>query len=86
MNCVALATVKCAPRSPDYPAVRLPRLTTREQQVLSLIADSHRTSEVVKESCYRDDTAKSALDGIVIRLNVRTRAQAVACAMRDGVI
>lgn len=64
----------------------LSRLTRREQQVLSLIADGHPTREVARELSYSERTVKNVLHDIVVKLNVRTRSQAVACAVREGLI
>lgn len=64
----------------------LSRLTRREQQVLSLIAAGHPTREVALELSYSERTVKNVLHDIVIKLNVRTRSQAVACAVREGLI
>jgi DNA-binding NarL/FixJ family response regulator len=64
----------------------LSRLTPREQQVLSMIADGHPTREVATELCYSERTVKNVLHDIVIKLNVRTRSQAVAFAVREGLI
>lgn len=64
----------------------LGRLTDREQQVLSLIADGHPTREVARQLCYSERTVKNVLHDIVTKLNVRTRSQAVACAVREGLI
>ena len=64
----------------------LSRLTRRERRVLSLIADGHPTREVALELSYSERTVKNVLHDIVVKLNVRTRAQAVACAVREGLI
>jgi DNA-binding NarL/FixJ family response regulator len=64
----------------------LSRLSRREQQVLSLIAEGHATREVALELNYSERTVKNVLHDIVIKLNVRTRSQAVACAVREGLI
>jgi DNA-binding NarL/FixJ family response regulator len=64
----------------------LSRLTEREQHVLSLIADGLPTREVAQELCYSERTVKNVLHDIVVKLNVRTRSQAVAFAVREGLI
>lgn len=64
----------------------LSRLTRREQQVLSLIAEGHPTREVAQKLSYSERTVKNVLHDIVVKLNVRTRSQAVACAVREGLI
>jgi DNA-binding NarL/FixJ family response regulator len=61
-------------------------LTDREQQVLSLIAEGHPTREVAQELCYSERTVKNVLHDVVTKLNARTRSQAVAHAVREGLI
>jgi DNA-binding NarL/FixJ family response regulator len=62
------------------------RLTDREQQVLSLIAEGHPTREVAQQLCYSERTVKNVLHDVVTKLNARTRSQAVAHAVREGLI
>jgi DNA-binding NarL/FixJ family response regulator len=62
------------------------RLTDREQQVLSLIAAGHPTREVAEELCYSERTVKNVLHDVVTKLNARSRSQAVASAVREGLI
>ena len=64
----------------------LSRLTQREQRVLGLIADGHATRDVAHELSYSERTVKNVLHDIVVKLNVRTRSQAVALAVREGLI
>ena len=61
-------------------------LTDREQQVLSLIAAGHPTREVAKELSYSERTVKNVLHDVVTKLNARSRSQAVAFAVREGLI
>jgi DNA-binding NarL/FixJ family response regulator len=62
------------------------RLTDREQQVLSLIAQGHPTREVAQQLCYSERTVKNVLHDVVTKLNARSRSQAVAHAVREGLI
>jgi DNA-binding CsgD family transcriptional regulator len=64
----------------------LARLTDREQQVLALIADGHPTREVAERLCYSERTVKSVVHDAVTKLNARSRSQAVAQAVREGLI
>ena len=64
----------------------LARLTEREQQVLALIAQGHPTREVALELCYSERTVKNVLHDVVTKLNARSRSQAVAHAVREGLI
>jgi len=69
---------------PGRPTVA--RLTDREQQVLSLIAAGHPTREVAQQLCYSERTVKNVLHDVVTKLNARSRSQAVAHAVREGLI
>jgi DNA-binding NarL/FixJ family response regulator len=72
------------PLEPGRPAVA--RLTEREQQVLALIAAGHPTREVAEQLCYSERTVKNVLHDVVTKLNARSRSQAVAFAVREGLI
>jgi DNA-binding NarL/FixJ family response regulator len=63
-----------------------PELTDREQQVLSLIAAGHPTREVALQLSYSERTVKNVLHDVVTKLNARSRSQAVAFAVREGLI
>ena len=63
-----------------------PRLAQREQCVLALVAEGHPTREIAEQLNYSERTVKNVLHDIVTKLNVRTRSQAVALAVRDGLI
>ena len=62
------------------------QLTDREQQVLSLIAAGHPTREVAQQLSYSERTVKNVLHDVVTKLNARSRSQAVAFAVREGLI
>jgi len=64
----------------------VPRLSDREQRVLGLIAEGYPTREVAEQLSYSERTVKNVLHDIVTKLNVRSRSQAVAHAVRDGLI
>jgi len=69
------------------PVTRAPaRLSGREQKVLSLIADGHATREVAQVMSYSERTVKNVLHDVVTKLNARSRSQAVAFAVREGLI
>ncbi len=59
-------------------------LTRRERQVLELIAAGLSTREVAAQLSYSERTIKNVLQELTIRLQVRNRTQAVACAVRNG--
>ena len=64
----------------------LSRLTTREQRVVALLADGYSTGEVARELSYSERTVKNILHDVVTKFNARTRSQAVAHAIRCGII
>jgi DNA-binding NarL/FixJ family response regulator len=72
--------------SPDYGKPAAARLTEREQQVLSLIAAGHPTREVAQQLCYSERTVKNVLHDVVTKMGARSRSQAVAHAVREGLI
>ena len=64
----------------------LSRLTAREQQVLRLVAAGHATREVAERMSYSERTVKNVLHDVATKLNAKTRSQAVAFAIREGLI
>jgi DNA-binding NarL/FixJ family response regulator len=62
------------------------RLSERELDVLALIAAGHPTREVAEQLCYSERTVKNVLHDVVTKLNARSRSQAVAFAVREGLI
>jgi DNA-binding NarL/FixJ family response regulator len=63
-----------------------PGLTVREQRVLRLIADGKLTREVASELAYSERTVKTVLREAVVKLGARSRSQAIASAVRAGLI
>lgn len=61
-------------------------LTSREQIVLKLIADGRLLREVASELSYSERTVKMVLSTAVGKLGARSRSQAVAHAVREGLI
>lgn len=65
---------------------RMNGLTSREQIVLKLIADGRLIREVAAELSYSERTVKMVLSTAVGKLGARSRSQAVAHAVREGII
>jgi DNA-binding NarL/FixJ family response regulator len=63
-----------------------PTLSAREQQVLSLVADGLPTREIGEELHYSERTVKKVLGDVVVKLGARSRSQAIARAVRQGII
>ncbi|GHH38378.1 helix-turn-helix transcriptional regulator [Amycolatopsis oliviviridis] len=61
-------------------------LTSREVDILRLIADGFDTAEIAEELCYSERTVKSVIYSMTNRLHLRNRPHAVAYALRAGVI
>jgi DNA-binding NarL/FixJ family response regulator len=61
-------------------------LTDREIKVLKLLADGLDTTEVGCRLFCSERTVKTIVHDITSRLNLRNRTQAVAYALRQGVI
>jgi DNA-binding NarL/FixJ family response regulator len=61
-------------------------LVERELQVLRLLASGGDTREVAVELAYSERTVKNIVHDLLLKLNCRTRAHAVAVASRRGLI
>jgi DNA-binding NarL/FixJ family response regulator len=61
-------------------------LTDREFDVLRLLADGSTTRDIADRLSYSERTVKSIVHQVLVKLNGRTRAHAVALAARHGVI
>ena len=70
------------PRSTE-PATNL---TGREREVLTLLALGRPPREIAAELVISQKTVSSHLQRVLGKLNVNSRAQAVAVAYRDGLI
>lgn len=62
------------------------RLSPREQQVLQLIADGHENKQIARSLDLSEATIKTYVRGVFERLDVSSRAEAVAVAIRLGLI
>ena len=60
------------------------RLSRRELEVLSLIAEGMSTREVARALWITEETVKSHVARVLARLGARTRAHAIAIVYRDG--
>ena len=61
-------------------------LTEREIQVLRLVAEGMDTSEIASHLSYSERTIKNVIHDVTSRLHLRNRSQAVAYAVREGLI
>jgi DNA-binding NarL/FixJ family response regulator len=61
-------------------------LSEREIEVLRLVAEGLETTEIAERLCYSERTVKGVIHEITTRLRLKNRAQAVAYAVRQGLI
>jgi DNA-binding NarL/FixJ family response regulator len=66
--------------------VNLSGLSSRETQVLKLVADGCGTHEIALTLSYSERTVKNILHDVTSRLQLRNRSHAVAYAIREGLI
>jgi DNA-binding NarL/FixJ family response regulator len=61
-------------------------LSSRDVEVLSLLADGCDTAEIARRLAYSEPTIKNVIQRLFENLNVRNRPHAVAVALRAGII
>jgi DNA-binding CsgD family transcriptional regulator len=61
-------------------------LTTRERDVLRLLADGHSNESIGRSLFISPDTARTQLGVAMAKLGAATRTQAVAIALRQSLI
>ncbi|MEU2792839.1 response regulator transcription factor [Streptomyces sp. NPDC007100] len=69
----------------DHPGAFL-GLTSREVDVVRLVAEGLDTSEIAAKLSYSERTVKNVMHGLTTRLHLRNRSHAVAYALREGYI
>src|ERR1700734_247145 len=66
--------------------IQVSGLSQRESEVLRLIALGMEVSEIAEKLSYSERTIKSTLHDVLSRFQMRNRTQAVAFAIREGLI
>ncbi|HEX9891844.1 MAG TPA: helix-turn-helix transcriptional regulator [Actinomycetota bacterium] len=61
-------------------------LTPRQHEVLALVAEGRTTGEIARQLDLSPHTVKNYLERIYERLGARDRTQAVAMALREGIL
>ena len=61
-------------------------LTNRELEVLRLLADARQAGDIAEQLEISPRTVTTHIENILSKLGVRSRAQAVAVAYRDGIL
>jgi DNA-binding NarL/FixJ family response regulator len=64
----------------------VPVLTPRLREVLSLVAEGYNTTEIARELRLSRHTVKNYMERIFQRLGARDRTEAVAIALREGIL
>ena len=59
------------------------RITAREHDVLELVANGCSTAEIARELWITEDTVRTHVKRMMVRLGARTRAHLVAIAFRE---
>jgi DNA-binding CsgD family transcriptional regulator len=80
----AAAGLTVGPRETTNPSPQ--RFEQRRLEVLRLLAEGADTREISTAMRYSERTVKSIIHDVETELGARTRAQAVAAAIRDGLI
>ncbi len=81
-----LGRVRAALRRVGANAPAASTLTKRERQVLELLAQGLEQREIAERLVISTKTVASHIERILAKLGVRSRAQAVAAAYRDGLV
>jgi DNA-binding NarL/FixJ family response regulator len=71
---------------PTEPEARATDLTPREEEVLCLLASGLDQTEIAAQLVISEKTVETHIQRVLSKLDVHSRAQAVAVAHRDGLV
>ena len=78
------ALAQASGRAPSGPAAAFPGLTTREVDVLALLAEGRSNADIAATLFLSPKTARNHVSSILGKLGAATRAEAVARARDAG--
>ncbi len=70
-------------QQPEDPAAKL---TPREREVLQFLTQGNTNKEIASTLCVSENTVKNHLKNILAKLHLQNRVQAVAFALREGLV
>jgi len=62
------------------------KITPREREVLQLLTQGNTNKEIANALCVSENTVKNHLKNILAKLHLQNRVQAVAFALREGIV
>jgi len=68
------------------PTLPIPKLTPREKEVLALLAQGARNKDIAASLVIAERTVKIHVRNILTKLNVGNRTEALAVAIRVGLV
>jgi len=72
--------------SPDIFKLVKPKITTREMDILKLIATGHSNTEIASQLFLSSETIKTHRSNLMRKLNARNAASMVARAFQKGLM
>jgi DNA-binding NarL/FixJ family response regulator len=73
-------------KSHDEAVLRLSRLSTRERQVLALVARGKKTAEIGEVLVISPETARTHVQNILTKLGVHSRLEAASFVIENGLV
>jgi DNA-binding NarL/FixJ family response regulator len=81
-----LAELAARPESGARPLAELRNLTPREREVLALLAQGYSNTDLSRLLFISQGTVKTHMTRVLMKLGLRTRAEAVAVAFQSGLV